>query len=80
MVMFTKENANVSVLFRVKSLYDRYYIVEKLLKPYQKYEFQVLAFTGGVENITYSTKIQTITTGEGGKALVAKVQRVIFNV
>jgi len=73
MVMFTKENANVSALFRVKSLYDRNYFVYKLLKPHQKYEFQVLAFTDGVENTTYSTEIQTITTGEGGKDWVAKI-------
>ena len=73
MVMFTKENANVSVLFRVKSLYDRNYFVDKLLKPHQKYKFQVLAFTGGVEDINYSTEIQTITAGEAGKNRMAKI-------
>jgi len=73
MVMFTKKNTNLSVLLRVKSLYDQYYFVDKLLKPHQKYEFQVLAFTGSAENVTYSTEIQTITTGEGGKDRVAKI-------
>ncbi|XP_068712588.1 uncharacterized protein [Montipora foliosa] len=64
MVMFTEENTNISVLFKVWSLYDRNYFVNKLLKPNRVYEFQVLAFTVGVENVTYSTKIQTITTGQ----------------
>lgn len=73
MVMFTEENTNISVLFKVSSLYDRKYFVEKLLKPHRMYKFQVLAFTGGVENVTYSTEIQTIMTAEGGKAHVTKV-------
>ena len=73
MVMFTEKNTNISVLFRVKSLYDRYYFVKELLKPHRMYEFQVIAFTGGVENVTYSTEIQTITTGEGGKERVATI-------
>ncbi|XP_068757444.1 uncharacterized protein [Montipora capricornis] len=65
MVMFTEEKTNISVLFKVWSLYDRYYFVNKLLKPHRMYEFQLLAFTGGVKNVTYSTEIQTITTGAG---------------
>ena len=73
MVMFTQENSNLSVLFKVKSLYDRYYFVYKLLKPRRMYEFQVLAFTGGVENVTYSTEIKTVATGEGGKDCVARI-------
>ena len=74
MVMFTEENSSLSVLFKVTSLYDGYYFVNKLLKPHRIYEFQVLAFTGGVENVTYSTEIKTITTGEGGKDRVATIQ------
>ena len=67
MIMFTEANTNLSVLFRVGSLYDRYYNVSRLLKPHRMYEFQVLAFTGGVENVTYSSEIKTIVTAEGGK-------------
>ena len=73
MVMFTEENSNISVLFKVWSLYNRNYFVNKLLKPNRVYEFQVLAFTVGVENATYSTKIQTITTGEEGEDRVATI-------
>ena len=74
MVMFNEENSNVSVLFKVKSLYDRQYFVYRLLKPHRMYEFQVLAFTGDVENATYSTEIKTVTTGEGGKDRVATIE------
>ena len=73
MVMFTEEKTNISVLFKVWSLYDRYYFVNKLLKPHRMYEFQLLAFTGGVKNVTYSTEIQTITTGAGGEDRVATI-------
>ena len=75
MVMFTEENTNLSVLFRVGSLYDRHYNVSRLLKPHRMYEFQVLAFTGGVENITYSTEIKAIMTAEGGKDCVATMTK-----
>ena len=74
MVMFTEENSNLSVLLEVQSLYDRGYFVYMLLKPQRMYKFQVLAFTGGVENVTYSTEIKTITTGEGGKDCAATIQ------
>ena len=74
MVMFTEENSNLSVLLEVQSLYDRGYFVYMLLKPQRMYKFQVLAFTGGVENVTYSTEIKTITTGEGGKDCTATIQ------
>ena len=74
MVMFTEENSNLSALLEVQSLYDRGYFVYKLLKPHRMYKFQVLAFTGGVENVTYSTEIKTITTGEGGKDCMATIQ------
>ncbi|KAJ7374263.1 Protein sidekick-1 [Desmophyllum pertusum] len=65
MVMFTQENKNISVLFEVKSLYDRYYDIKHLIKPYRMYKFHVLACTGSIENETYSTEIKTILTGEG---------------
>ena len=74
MVMFTEENTNLSALFKVRSLYDRHYFVYRLLKPHRMYKFQLLAFTGGVENVTYSTEIKNITTGEGGKYRVATIQ------
>ena len=74
MVMFTEENSSLSVLLEVKSSYDRDHFVYKLLKPTRMYEFRVLAFTGGVENVTYSTETKTITTGEGGKDCVATTQ------
>ena len=67
MVMFTEENKNISVLFQVNSLYDRSYLVRRLLKPYRRYRFQVLAFTGNIGNDTYSTEIKEVLTGEGGK-------------
>ena len=67
MVMFTEENKNISVLFQVNSLYHRSYLVRRLLKPYQRYKFQVLAFTGNIGNDTYSTEIIEVLTGEGGK-------------
>lgn len=68
--MFTQENKNISVLFEVNSLYDRYYDIKHLIKPYRMYKFHVLACTGSIENETYSTEIKTILTGEGGKVLV----------
>ena len=74
MVMFTEENSNLSALLQVQSLYYRGYFLYKLLKPNRMYKFQVLAFTGGVENFTYSTEIKTITTGEGGKDCMATIQ------
>ena len=67
MVMFTEENKNISFLFKVNSLYDRSYEVQNLLKPHRTYDFQVLAFTGSVNNETYSTQKESILTGEGGK-------------
>ena len=67
MVMIIEENKNTSVLFQVNSLYDRSYLVTKLLKPYRRYRFQVLAFTGNIGNDTYSTEIKEVLTGEGGK-------------
>ena len=67
MVMFTEENKSISVLFQANSLYDRSYLVTKLLKPYRRYRFQVLAFTGNIGNDTYSTEIKEVLTGEGGK-------------
>ena len=70
MVMFTEENQNISVLFNVNSLYDRSYHVQNMIKPYRMYKFQVLAFTGSIENETYSTEIQSVLTGEGGTACV----------
>ena len=79
MVMFTEENSNLSALLEVQSLYDRGYFLYKLLKPHRTYKFQVLAFTGGVENVTYSTEIITITTGEGGKDCVATIQSEVSN-
>ena len=72
--MFTEENSNLSALLEVQSFHNRSYFVYKLLKPQRMYKFQVLAFTGGVENVTYSTKIKTIMTGEGGKDCVATIQ------
>ena len=67
MVMFTEENKNISVLFQANSLYDRSYLVRKLLKPYRRYRFQVLAFTGNIGNDTYSAEIKAVLTGEEGK-------------
>ena len=67
MVMITETNKNISVLFQVNSLYDRSYVVSKLLKPYRRYGFQVLAFTENIGNDTYSTEIKEVLTGEGGK-------------
>ena len=67
MVMFTEENKNISVLFQANSLYDRSYLVRKLLKPYARYRFQILAFTGNIGNDTYSTEIKAVLTGEEGK-------------
>ena len=67
MVMFTEENKNISVLFQANSLHDRSFFVSKLLKPFRVYSFQVLAFTGSIENDTYSTEIKAGLTGEGGK-------------
>ena len=67
MVMFTEENTNISFLFKVNSLHDRNYHVQKLIKPYRMYKFQVLAFTGSIDNMTYSTETELILTGEGGR-------------
>ncbi len=67
MVMFTEENKNISFLFKVNSLSDRSYRVQKLLKPHRMYKFQVLAFTGSIDNETYSTEMESVLTGEGGK-------------
>ncbi|KAL9953601.1 hypothetical protein ACROYT_G041044 [Oculina patagonica] len=65
MVMFTEENKNISFLFKVNSLSDRSYNVQKLLKPHRMYKFHVLAFTGSIDNETYSTEMQSVLTGEG---------------
>ncbi|XP_068732582.1 uncharacterized protein [Montipora capricornis] len=66
-VMFTEHNKSVSVLFRVNTLYQQFYNVQRLLNPNRLYRFQVLAFTSIEENETYSSEIKAIMTSEGGK-------------
>ncbi|XP_068738576.1 phosphatidylinositol phosphatase PTPRQ-like [Montipora capricornis] len=63
--MFTEHNKSVSVLFRVNTLYQQSYNLQRLLNPNRLYRFQVLAFTSIEENETYSSEIKAIMTSEG---------------
>jgi len=68
-VKYTEVRTGVSVVLALEphDANQNSFHLQHILRPSSMYAFQILAFTGSIENDTYSSENVSIATKEGGK-------------
>ena len=65
LVQYKEEDANLSYIFRVKRYLSKHSL-DGFLKGFRKYQIRVLAMTGSIENVTFSSRTVALITDQGG--------------